>query len=120
MARQTTSFILILLVCFGLLLPKLGAMLFEIVPGLTQAVICVGSQVVVLTLNEDGEPVDVPEPLVEHCALGDVVASSAAPNPFWVTLARSFQSLFVEITDRGADAYHFARVPLAQAPPHAA
>ncbi|MCY4179170.1 MAG: hypothetical protein OXC60_21110 [Litoreibacter sp.] len=119
MGRRLLSIFLALTVSLGIVLPKAGGVLLELMPGFTQAVICTGSEIVVITLDAKGDPVELPEPAVEHCVLDNVVAALSTPAPTWVKLRPQFETAFVSVSVR-APAAHLGLLPPGQGPPRAA
>lgn len=118
MVRHIATYLMLGLLCLAVLLPKAGGLLLEVMPGVTKAVICTGSELVVLTLGPDGEPIEeLPEPLLDTCVLGDVTTVAEAPTPLWVRLARSFEDRFVPVVTRREHTTHPATPPPGQAPP---
>ncbi|MEM6595743.1 MAG: hypothetical protein AAF672_13215 [Pseudomonadota bacterium] len=119
MGRHLLSILLAFTVSLGIILPKAGGVLLEVMPGFTQAVICTGSEIVVVTLDAEGDPVELPEPAMEHCVLDKGAVAFAAPYPSWVKLASQFETAFVSASVR-APAAHLRLLPPGQGPPRAA
>jgi hypothetical protein len=118
MVRHIATHLLLGLLCLTLLLPKVGGLLIEIMPGVTTAVICTGSETVVLTLDSNGAPIEeLPEALPDTCILADAKSVVDVPTPVWVRLARSLEDRFVPVVTRREHETHPASPPPAQAPP---
>lgn len=49
---------LILCLCFGVLLPRVSGAVLSLVPGVSMAVICTGTQMTVLHIGADGQPIE--------------------------------------------------------------
>lgn len=71
----------------GLLLPRLGGLLVEIVPGVTQMVICTGNEMITLVLDSDGVPVEMPDHDGQPCLSSDVPVLQGTPQPAWLEFA---------------------------------
>tara|TARA_Y100001956_G_scaffold69512_1_gene72855 strand:+ start:75 stop:488 length:414 start_codon:yes stop_codon:yes gene_type:complete len=95
MIRVGFHTLLVLATVVGLLLPKMSAVVASLVPGVMVVTICTGSEMVTLTLNADGEPVEEVEPAVDHCVLADLIQDQPQPEAPWVALARSYRCPFV-------------------------
>lgn len=95
MIRTFGYTLLVLATVVGLLLPKMSAVVATLVPGVMVVTICTGSEMVTLTLNADGEPVEEVEPAVDHCVLADLVQKGPQAEAPWVALARSYRCPFV-------------------------
>lgn len=67
---------LVLCLLVGLMLPKVSSALVSIVPGWTSAVICTGDQVVIVTVAEDGQPVELDHPSQQDCVRAGSVPTS--------------------------------------------
>lgn len=118
MVRRIATPLLLGLLCLALLLPKAGGLLLAVIPGVTTAVICTGSEIVVLTLGPDGAPIEeLPEPLLDTCILADAGPAAELPTPLWVRLARSLEDSFVSVPTRQERANHPSTPPPAQGPP---
>lgn len=118
MVRHIVTPLLLGLLCLSLLLPKAGGLLLAVMPGVTTAVICTGSEIVVLTLGPDGAPIEeLPEPLVDTCVLAEAGPAIELPAPFWMRLARSLEDSFVSVPTRRQRANHPSTPPPAQGPP---
>ncbi len=94
MIRSIARFLLLLSLTFGFLLPKMGAVLVEIVPGIHTAVLCTGTELVILTLDANGDPIELPEIKAQHCTLADLADPGTGFIPAWQGLARSFHHPF--------------------------
>lgn len=95
MIRTFGYTLLVLATVVGLLLPKMSAVVATLVPGVMVVTICTGSEMVTLTLNADGEPVEEVEPAVDHCVMADLVQKDPQAEAPWVALARSYRCPFV-------------------------
>lgn len=95
MIRACFQTLLILVTVVGLLLPKMSAVIATLVPGVMVVTICTGSEMITLTLDAEGEPVEEVEPVVEHCVMGDVTTQDLTHAPQWVALARSYRCPFI-------------------------
>lgn len=117
MLRQALRILVVLVLVAGTLLPKVGAVLVPFLPGVITAVICTGTQRVVLTLDDMGNPIEVPEPMVDECVAEVLPDTKIALEPAWYILARSYADPFVALPHSGAASHWVALQPPAQAPP---
>lgn len=81
--RGLASLLLTCTLLMGLLLPRMGAVLVEVIPGLTQAVICTGDAMVVLVLDGQGQPVEIPERDSPPCLHADTPSGLQIADPTW-------------------------------------
>lgn len=108
--------ILVVALTVGILLPRMSAVLADIIPGVTQVAICTGSEIITLTIGPDGQPIET-EIETSHCVLGDTSAMADGPDPVWVTLARSYHPLFISLIHDAADQDRLSRIAPSRAPP---
>lgn len=79
---------LITLLLAGLMLPRLGMVLVELVPGITQAVVCTGDRLIVIALDARGAPVNLPDAEdASDCVSTKLAALGSTKVPIWVALA---------------------------------
>ncbi len=108
---------LIVLLVAGLLVPKSGAVLAQIVPGVMTMVICTGEKLVTITLNAAGEPIEIHEDEEAPCLRTDLAAPVEVPDRHWVRLALSFERSFAVKLNPRPEAALFHRKRPSQAPP---
>ncbi|MFQ6546987.1 hypothetical protein AADZ90_003465 [Aestuariibius sp. 2305UL40-4] len=82
--------LLVLSLVLGLLVPKMGVVLVELIPGWQTMVICTGGEMVVMTISPEGEPVEVEQDGAEPCPPANVIADAEQDIPRWVYLARDY------------------------------
>ena len=83
-----------LLLCLGLLLPKVGTALSLLAPGSIQTiVICSVDGLTIIQLGPDGEPLSQTETIEEPCMVGNALVVEAQPLVFWLTLSHDFDSV---------------------------
>lgn len=100
-----------------LALPRVSAVLVELIPGIDTVVICTGSEYVTITIGPDGEPLDVDESSDNRCTLSDMAGIGLRPQTFWQRLATSFDKAFsVAENQRLADLHLTFQQP-SRAPP---
>ena len=84
---------LALLLCLGLLLPKVGTALSLLVPGAAQTiVICSVNGLTTIQLGPDGAPVSESEITEEPCMMGNALIVEAQLHVFWLTLSYDFNT----------------------------
>ncbi|WP_308918200.1 hypothetical protein, partial [Jannaschia sp. LMIT008] len=59
--------LIVLAVVLGTLLPRAGAALAEVVPGVERIVICEGDRLAIVVLGPDGGRIDTDLPDLPHC-----------------------------------------------------
>ena len=91
------SWVLLPLLLAALLLPRVNAVLLEVHPGITTAVICNGSELVTLRIGPDGTPIETETTRDGPCLLTDVTPVDPRSMAGWVALARSYAFGFVEV-----------------------
>lgn len=85
---------LALLLCLGLLLPKVGTALSLLAPGAIQTiVICSVDGLTTIRLGPDGTPLSQTEITEEPCMMGNALVVEAQPLVFWLTLSHDFDSV---------------------------
>lgn len=100
----------------GLVLPMMGAVLVDLVPGISSYVICTGEGMSVITVDDAGNPIETPTAQTGECVFVDTGIASARDLPFWETLAREFTFAFVA-TPIIPESKVFDLIPPSQAPP---
>lgn len=106
-----------LCVVAGLLLPRMSAVLIEVVPGMITTVICTGDALIVVTLGPDGQPVELPEEIDTHCVMADGATSLANVAPDYRRLERHYSFGFKSKTHDTAGLDRLARQAPSRAPP---
>ncbi|MEM7720271.1 MAG: hypothetical protein AAF222_13820 [Pseudomonadota bacterium] len=99
MIRFLRSCLLLPLLLWALLLPKLSVILLEFNPNIQTVVICTGTEMVTITVGPDGEPIHVDDGEDAPCVLTEDKALSVPSDPDWVALARSYAFAFVVNTN---------------------
>ncbi|MEO1025679.1 MAG: hypothetical protein AAFX07_09005 [Pseudomonadota bacterium] len=89
--------VLLPLLLYALLLPKVSAVLLDIHPGIQVAVICTGTEIVTVRIGPDGIPIETGQTDDAPCLAADTPPNAAQPIPAWVTLARNFKTPFVAV-----------------------
>ncbi len=82
--------LLVLSLVFGLLVPKMGGVLVELIPGRQTMVICTGGEMVVMIISPEEEPVEVESDGAEPCPSVSIIAGAEQGLPDWVYLARDY------------------------------
>ncbi|NSX53429.1 hypothetical protein [Parasulfitobacter algicola] len=101
----------------GILIPKMSAALVMLVPGMQIMVICTGAETVIITLDPDGEPVEMPEATSKHCVMNHAMDLADTPEPAWQKFIRSFHNTFtINSNQRAQDHLALVRGPT-RAPP---
>lgn len=108
---------LIALLAAGLLVPKMGAVIAGLMPGVTQVVICTGAEMITLTLAPDGTPIDTGELHAEPCVMASEAVAEGPPPALWRALARDHADAFTAIAAPGTPPELFAVKRPSQAPP---
>ena len=90
------SCILVPLLLWALLLPKLGAILLDLHPGVQMTVICTGTEMITLRTGPDGTPIEVEYEEDHPCVMADPTDLRTPTVPNWITLARSYTAPFSE------------------------
>lgn len=91
---------LILPLLLGLVSPKIGAVLLDLHPNITQVVICTGSETVTLRLGADGTPVETRVSEDVPCVLGEAVPGARQAAAGWTQLARRYPARFQAVPNR--------------------
>lgn len=81
--------LLVLCLVAGILLPRAGAILTELIPGIDRMVICTGTEMITLTIGPDGEPIQEIDSATPHCVMADGADHIASPLPYWQALTLS-------------------------------
>lgn len=86
--------VVMLLLVLALVMPRVSGVLVDLLPGFERTVICTGSEMLVLTLDDAGEPVTVSEEAGGPClrATSAPALAQHAPAPYLAELA--FAALF--------------------------
>lgn len=109
--------VLMLVLCLGILLPKVSAVVTLALPGLFQTiVICTGDSLQTITLGPDGSPVEMTQGDDPHCTLLADLAGQSPADGFWRVLARSHRVLLPVILRPLPDRRHAHSMPT-RAPP---
>ena len=93
---------LLLALCTGFVLPKMGAVLANAIPGIQTLVICTGAELVTVTLNAAGEPIDVAESNAQDCLRADLPPDAHRLMPVWQRLARAYSPPFAVLENPSA------------------
>jgi len=109
--------ILSILLTIGLVLPKMGAVIVEFVPGVYSAVICTGSGMEVITIGKDGQPIEQADFSVGECVGSDVHLSSGAKSDFWIKLAKNYEFAFIPVLNPAPSPHRAQIRRLPQGPP---
>lgn len=84
------------LVVVSLLMPRMAAAALSFLPGYTTVAICTGAEIVYVTLDSEGNPVDVGDPVdVTPCVLADADMPLGTRIPAWHMLAADRTDPFV-------------------------
>ena len=128
-ARSTSFFASALTLPFGerllfaallsvsLLLPASTAALASLLPGVDGFVICTGSGMVEVRLDEDGNPVALDESAERPCLASMALTVINAPTPFWLRLADDDRPRFAVVVHVGADQTRLAHILPKRGPP---
>ncbi len=108
---------LVVAVAIGLLLPRMSAVLAEVLPGVQTVVICTGYEITTLTLGPDGNPIETDAIATPHCTLGDVVETMETPTPDWVALVAPDTIHPPILLHLEADQDRLSQLRLSRAPP---
>lgn len=95
MIRLLSSYLLMPLLLWALLLPKLSAILLDFNPNVQTVVICTGTEMITLTVGADGKPIHVDDGEEAPCVITEEELVTAPSDPDWVALTRSFSFAFV-------------------------
>lgn len=104
-------------VILALTLPKMSVVFLELIPGVQSAVICTGSEYVVLRTGDDGTPLEITEIEDNACLRAVENAPQDKIALFWQRLALSFQDQFVRKPHSESSRDALARLELSRAPP---
>lgn len=117
MARLALRYVLIVSLTLGLMLPKMGAVIVAMVPGVITAVICNGAEMVVISIDQDGQPIELPSAPVDTCVSADPTELAEKDAVAWVRVPRSFDIAFVQITHPAPFGAVTRMKPRSHAPP---
>lgn len=92
--RKSARILLLFAICVGLLLPRMSAVLVELMPGLQSMVICTGEGLVVVTLGPDGTPIEQTDTPEHRCVMSENPAVADVTIPFWQRLAGDYHNHF--------------------------
>ncbi|MCT4611212.1 MAG: cell wall metabolism sensor histidine kinase WalK [Pelagimonas sp.] len=115
--RQGTRIALVLAIVLGVLLPRAGAVLAEVIPGIQRITICTGTEIVTLTIGADGQPIKETQTATPHCVMADGVSEIIMPLPYWQTLALSDPQRPAILDDPLADLTTLSTLRPVRAPP---
>lgn len=105
-------------VASGLLLPRMTAVLAELLPGVQTMVICTGTELITLTIGPDGTPIEADDTgALPHCTLADLVEPSGPVLPAWVALHAPEAPQPAILLNQAADQDRLTRLRLSRAPP---
>jgi hypothetical protein len=78
---------LVVAVATGMLLPRMSAVLAELMPGVQTMVICTGTDLITLTIGPDGTPIEADDTgALPHCTLADLIDHPNQTLPAWIAL----------------------------------
>ena len=100
MIRLLNACVLLPLLLWALLLPKLAVVLLEFNPNIQTVVICTGTEMVTLTVGPDGEPLQIGDGEEAPCVTTEDDFLAVWTDPKWVTLARDYIFAFVITANR--------------------
>ena len=102
-SRAHLKILIATLVVVSLLVPRMAAAALSFLPGYTTIAICTGAEIVYLTLDSEGNPVDVGDPVdVTPCVLADANTTDGVRTPAWHALAANWADPFVSSPHRRA------------------
>lgn len=117
MMSTVCRYLLVLAACLGIIAPKFGAAVITMTPGVTSAVICTGSGLVVISDLPGDVPTQMPHQLSDMCVTVDSDAEATAPPRLWTRVVASFAYQPVAVTGSAHDlAWPFV-TPSGQGPP---
>ncbi|WP_368185215.1 hypothetical protein [Aestuariibius sp. HNIBRBA575] len=114
---QILRALMVCLVVLGLLAPRMSAILVHVIPGIQTVAICTGAEIIILTLDANGTPIESQEHKSEHCVLADLVIAQAQPDPHWQALARDYTRPFTIVVHDAADRDRLSHILPSRAPP---
>ncbi len=112
-----TRALLVVLLVFGLLAPRMSAVLAQVIPGIQTMVICTGDQMITLTIGADGVPVETVSENPHPCVMADGVTLATSDLPFWQKLAADHARSFAILESPRAVDDHLIRLSPSRAPP---
>lgn len=103
------------LVCFGLLAPKLAVLALHLNPSILELIVCTGSERVIVHLDRDGQPIEVIDAAHSDCVF--TKSDDIAYYVRWVLAPKSYRGGFHNIAAlwRGHD--ERGLLPQLRAPP---
>ncbi len=117
MVNALLRLILICTITVGLSLPKLGAVLVTLLPGVQTVVICNGAELVTMTINSNGDPIELAEDSAAPCTQSDPVDPLSARDAAWLRVAYTDAYRLPTKRAPAPMAVHFTLKPPSQAPP---
>ena len=105
------------LLAVSLLLPASTAALASLLPGIDSFIICTGSGMVEVRLDEDGNPIALDETAEHPCLASMALTVINAPTPFWQRLADDDRPRFAVVVHVGADQTRLAHILPKRGPP---
>ena len=118
MTRQLVNIIFCVFISLGILAPKLSGALSTFIPGWSFVRICAGNELLVLLLNEQGEPIELAQEEVKDCPIPGMSSGFEPQIPFWQHLALSHQRPFYISINKRLHSDSFARIPPKRPPPY--
>lgn len=106
-----------MLLSISLLLPASTAALASLLPGVQSVIICTGSGMVEVRLDEEGNPVALEESGEHPCLASAPVSAIDAPTPFWLKLAEDDKPRFAVVVHVGADQTRLGHILPKRGPP---
>lgn len=118
MTRQLVNIIFCVFISLGILAPKLSGALSTFIPGWSFVQICAGNELLVLLLNEQGEPIELSQKDIQDCPIPAMSSGFEPQIPFWQHLALSHTRSFNVSLNKRLHADSFARIPPKRPPPY--
>ncbi|MEJ6404335.1 hypothetical protein [Yoonia sp. 2307UL14-13] len=109
--------VLVLLLIAGLLIPRMSAVIADVIPSIQTMVICTGEGLITLTIGPEGEPIEVVENQQHPCVMSEGVTFATVAIPFWQKLAADYFHAFAIRENTRILDDHLIRLALTRAPP---
>ncbi len=117
MCRCGIRGLLVTFLIAGLLIPRMSAVIADVIPGIQTMVICTGEGLITLTIGADGQPVEAVETEPHPCVMSEVLTLAYADVPLWQRLAADYAHDFAIRENTRVFDSHLSRIAHSRAPP---
>jgi len=117
MMRRFTTLLAVPMLIAGLLAPKVSALLLHVHPGVMAVVICTGTEMIVVHVGPNGEPIEDMASDHQPCIAAHADLTPRAALERWFEAPRSYRHRFVAIPHPMADETRLSALADVRGPP---